>query len=85
MCGSITESHTVRERESIQGVGQPLTCTDGSEGENVSTVSNQIRRSMSAWVRKQTDQRLKTLQENKHYSVLVTNVATAIRVQNQSL
>ena len=31
---------------------------------------------MSAWVRKQTDQRLKTLQENKHYSVLVTNVAT---------
>ena len=80
MCGSITESHTVSRKRKYSGgrlaKKQELTCTDESDGENVSTVSNQIRRSMSAWVRKQTDQRLKTLQEKKHYSVLVTNVAT---------
>ena len=52
-----------------------LTSTDESESEvNVSTVSNQIRRSVSAWIRKQTDERLKSLQENRHYSVLITHI-----------
>ena len=52
-----------------------LTSTDESESEvNVSTVSNQIRISVSAWIRKQTDERLKSLQENRHYSVLITHI-----------
>ena len=60
----------------VKGTKHRLTSTDESENEvNVSTVSNQIRRSISVWVRKQTDLGLKTLQENKHFSISVTRVA----------
>ena len=55
-----------------------LSCSTSSENEaepTISSVTNQIRTSISKWVKKQPDLRLKNLQENKQFSIMVTHVA----------
>ena len=55
-----------------------LHCSTSSETEaepTVTSISTQIRRSISKWVKKQPDLHLKNLQENKHFSIMVTHVA----------
>ena len=53
---------------------------DGSSSENegestISSISGQIRRSISKWVKKQPNEKLKNLQENKHFVISVSHVA----------
>ena len=85
-CKSNTESHACNRKgkhsvgkhsvEKRSQVKKPrLTCTDDSETElSITTVSNRIRRNVSAWIRKQTNPRLNNLQENVHFSIVVSHV-----------
>ena len=53
---------------------KPRISTDSdTDSESVISVSPQIRTSIAIWIRQQSRDKLKSLKENKHYTVLVTS------------
>ena len=40
----------------------------------IGSISNQIRSNISKWVKKQTDEKFRNLQENEQFSIVVTHV-----------
>ena len=45
-----------------------------SNFDSVSSVSQQVRTSIAAWVRKQPNEKLRKLKENKHFTICITNL-----------
>ena len=78
-CVKVTPS--VRKRRHSEGQTSSKkwrvssTSSENDSELTVSSISNQIRSSISRWVKKQTDEKLKNLQENKQFSIVVTHVA----------
>lgn len=72
-----TNSKQKKRKQSLSAskFKKPKLSTDSdTDSESVFSVSQQIRTSIAKWIGKQSIDQLKSLKENKHFTVLVTNI-----------